>query len=111
MNADLTLLKSPEEKDIIQKLLEFPELTHRLAEILEVHPLTTYLEETAGLYHRYQTAGKKNEELRVITGNRDLTFARLALCQITKAVIAKGLDLLGISAPTYMERDVEVENR
>ena len=108
--ADLKLLKAQEEKDIIQKLLEFPELTLRLAEVLEVHPLTTYLEETAGLYHRYQTAGKKNEELRVITGNRDLTLARLALCRVTKAVIAKGLELLGISAPTHMERDAEIEN-
>lgn len=110
IKADLTLLKAQEEKDVIQKLLEFPELTRRLAEVLEVHPLTTYLEETAGLYHRYQTAGKKNEKLRVITDNRDLTLARLALCGATKAVIAKGLDLLGISAPTYMERDVEIEN-
>ena len=109
LNTNLTLLSAQEEKDLIQKLLEFPDLTQRLAIVLEVHPLTNYLEELAGLYHRYQTAGKKNEALRVITSNRKLTFARLALCQVTKTVIAKGLDILGISAPTYMAREEEIE--
>ncbi len=108
--ADLSLLQAGEEKDIIQKLLEFPEITARLAKVLEVHPMTTYLEELAGLYHRYQTAGKKNEALRVITSHSELTLARLALCQVTKAVLAKGLNLLGVSAPTYMERDADNEN-
>lgn len=105
--ANLQLLTAPEEKEIIQKLLEFPDLTQRLAAVLEAHPLTTYLEEVAGLYHRYQTAGKKNDTLRVITQDRELTMARLALCQATKAVIRKGLYLLGISAPTHMARDEE----
>lgn len=110
LNADLRLLGAQEEKDIIQKILEFPDLTKRLAEVLEVHPLTTYLEEIAGLYHRYQTAGKKNEALRMVTSNSELTLARLALCKTTKAVIAKGLHLLGVSAPTYMAREEEADN-
>ncbi|MBL7960283.1 arginine--tRNA ligase [bacterium] len=108
-NANLAQLSADEEKDLIQKLLEFPDLTHRLALVLEVHPLTTYLEELSGLYHRYQTAGKKNDALRVITSNHDLTLARLALCQVTKAVIAKGLHILGVSAPTFMTREEEID--
>ncbi len=107
LHADLALLQAPEEKDLIQKLLDFPELTQRLAEILEVHPLTTYLEELAALYHRYQTAGKKDEKLRVITQNRNLTLARLAVCHAVRIVIARGLHLLGVSAPEYMSRETE----
>lgn len=102
--ADLTLLTAAEEKGIIEKLLEFPELTLRLATILEVHPLTTYLEELAALYHHYQTAGKKDDSLRVVTDNRELTKARLALCRATRLVLARGLGILGVNAPTYMAK-------
>jgi len=108
--ADLTLLMATEERDIVMKLDEFPELTRRLTDNLEVHPLTTFMEELAGLYHRYQTAGKKNEDLRVITENKALTLARLSLCCATRIVLAHGLDLLGVSAPSYMSRKDESED-
>jgi len=108
-STDRSLLKAEEERDIIQKLTEYPELTQRLAESLEAHPLTTYLEELAALYHRYQTAGKKDEKLRVITENVSLTQARLALCRATKIVLANGLKLLGVSRPERMDRELETE--
>jgi arginyl-tRNA synthetase len=105
--ADLSLLKADEEQDIILKLLEYPDLTMRLTLALEVHPLTTYLEELAGLYHRYQTAGKRNDALRVVTADAPLTAARLALCRAVRTVLAHGLSVLGVSAPTFMTRDPE----
>ncbi len=109
--ADLTLLQATEERDIIMKLGEYPELTHRLAVNLEVHPLTTFLEELAGLYHRYQTAGKKNEDLRVVTGSKSLTLARLCLCHATRIALAHGLKLLGVDAPSYMSRKDESDEQ
>lgn len=102
--ADLGRLNARPEHDIISKLMEFPDLTERLARTLEAHPLTTYLEELAGLYHHYQTAGKKDDRLRVITPDEGLTYARLALCRATRLTLANGLQLLGVSAPTYMKR-------
>lgn len=42
--ADLSLLTATEERDIVLKLDEYPQLTQRLVQNLEVHPLTTYLE-------------------------------------------------------------------
>lgn len=108
-DADLTLLKADEEIQIIHKLLEFPELTLRLVQALEVHPLTTYLEELAGLYHYYQTAGKKDERLRVITSDKALSASRLALCRAVRITVARGLGILGVEAPAYMSRD-EDEN-
>lgn len=101
----LDLLKADEETTIIEKLLQFPELTARLAKNLEPHPLTTYLEELAGVYHHYQTAGKKNPDLRVITEDKALSEARLALCIAVRIVLRRGLDILGIHAPEYMARD------
>lgn len=102
--ANLTRLDAEPERNIVAKLVDFPELTARLAKSLETHPLTTYLEELAGLYHHYQTAGKKDERLRVITADESLTQARLALCRATRYTLAAGLNMLGVSAPTYMKR-------
>jgi arginyl-tRNA synthetase len=109
--ADLSLLTATEERDIVLKLDEYPELTRRLVQNLEVHPLTTYLEELAGLYHRYQTAGKKNDALRVVTDDAGLTLARLSLCRATRIVLARGLSLLGVSAPTYMAKKEDSDDQ
>lgn len=102
--ADLSLLAAEEERRIMDKICDYPDLTLRLAQSLEAHPLTTYLEELAGLYHHYQTAGKKNALLRVITEDRDMTGARLALCRAVRVVVSHGLGILGVSAPAYMEK-------
>lgn len=106
--ADLNALEAEEELNILRKLAEYPDLTLRLAENLEAHPLTTYLEELAGRYHHYQTAGKKVDTLRVLTADARRTAARLALCRATKMVLAHGLQLLGVSAPEYMEKTDEL---
>lgn len=112
LNSDINLsrLTTEIERDIIQKLTEYPEVTYRLLSTFEAHPITTYLEELAALYHRYQTAGKKDDRLRVVTIDVELTKARLALCRATKIVLANGLKLLGISQPERMSREVETEN-
>ncbi len=102
--ADLSLLVAEEERRLMDKICDYPDLTLRLAQSLEAHPLTTYLEELAGLYHHYQTAGKKNMQLRVITEDRKVTGARLALCRAVRIVLSHGLGILGVSAPLYMEK-------
>ncbi len=110
LKANLTNLTANEERSLIQKLLEFPDLTERLVLLLEAHPLTTYLEELAGIYHHYQTAGKKDAGLRVITDNEELTYSRLALLKAVRIVIARGLYLLGVTAPERMSRvDTDID--
>ncbi|MBX7151515.1 arginine--tRNA ligase [bacterium] len=108
-DVNLSLLIDEIERDIVQKLTEYPELTRRLLDTFEAHPITTYLEELAALYHRYQTAGKKDDRLRVVTNDSELTKARLVLCRVTKTVLANGLKLLGISQPVRMSREIESE--
>ncbi len=103
-DADLSKLTADEETRIISKICDYPELTLRLSQSLEAHPLTTYLEELAGLYHHYQTAGKKDQSLRVVTKDRELTAARLALCRATRVVLSHGLGLLGVTAPGFMSK-------
>ena len=59
-----------------------------------------YLEELAGTYHRFYDA------CQVLPMDEEpatpLTYARLALCEATRVVLANGLDLLGVSAPERM---------
>lgn len=100
--ADLNLLKTEEEIALIKILLFFPKVIMDAAELFEPHRLPSYLEEVATVYHRFQHAGKRHDNLRVVTKNKTLTMARLALCRATRIVLANGLKLMGISAPEHM---------
>ena len=94
--ADLTLLTSEEEVDLVKALCDFEDLVKASAASLEPHRLTTYLIELAGNYHRFY------HNHRVVTDDRPLSEARLYLCYSVRTVIRSALSLLGISAPTTM---------
>jgi arginyl-tRNA synthetase len=90
----------PEELELLRKLGEFPELVARAAEARAPHHLAYYLRELAGLWNPYVQDGKRHRVL-----NEDdpaLTEARLALTGAVRTVIARGLGLLGMSAPERM---------
>ena len=99
---DGSLLKAPEELDVIKTLLLYPDVVASAASEFEPHRVPAYLEEVATVYHRFQHAGKRDDGLRVVTKDEDLTKARLALCRATRTVLANGLTLLGISKPEQM---------
>ncbi len=100
--ADLSMLKAPEEIDLIKVLLDYPGIVSSAARDFEPHRLPAYLEEAATVYHRFQHAGKRDDSLRVVTQDIPLTLARLALCRAARLVLANGLSLLGISKPEKM---------
>ncbi len=99
---DLSLLKAPEEIDLMKTLMMFPDVVASAAREFEPHRIPTYLEEVATIYHRFQHAGKKNDALRVVTDDVSLTLDRLSLCRATQIVLANGLTLMGISKPEKM---------
>jgi arginyl-tRNA synthetase len=94
--ADLVLLSSEEELNLIKHLLEFPATMETSALAFEPHRLVHYLIDTATLFHKFYT------ECRVITADIKLSQARLALCQATRIVLANGSRVLGINAPDRM---------
>ncbi|MBN2029546.1 arginine--tRNA ligase [bacterium] len=100
--TDLSLLKAPEEIDLMKTLMMFPDVVASAAREFEPHRIPTYLEEVATVYHRFQHAGKKDDTLRVVTEDVPLTLDRLALCRATRIVLANGLTLMGISKPEKM---------
>jgi arginyl-tRNA synthetase len=100
--ADLTRLSAPEEMDLIKALLLYPRVVDLAARQMEPHRIPAFLEEVATLYHRFQHAGKRDDSLRIVTGDEPVTQARLALCRATRVVLANGLSVLGISRPEKM---------
>ena len=85
------------ELDIMRYLIKFPELISHIGATYDVNLLTTYLIELASLFHsfyqKYKIINQKHKEL---------SLARLYLCNTVKIVINNGLKLLGISAPSKM---------
>jgi arginyl-tRNA synthetase len=96
----LALLVHERETDLLGALGEFPRVVASAANLRHPHRVARYLEELAGIYHRFYDA------CRVLPmGDEpatDLTHARLWLCEATRVVLANGLGLLGVSAPERM---------
>ena len=84
----------PSEKLLIKKLLEFPEEVQVAAERRAPHRLTTYVHELAQDFSQFYRDCK-------VVGTPEEGF-RLALALQTQRVIARGLDVLGVSAPDEM---------
>lgn len=94
--ADSSLLAEPEERDIIKKLSDFPEVVAGSAQSFEPHRIAAYLMELVGQFHSYYNRH------RVITEQAALSTARLYLMSGIKQVLKNGLSLLGVSAPVKM---------
>ena len=95
-DANLSLLNTKEEKDLIKKLISLEDILLICAKTKSPHHLTTYLIETADVYHRFY------EKCKVLQENKELEKARIQLLKAVSTVITLGLDLLGVSAPYKM---------
>ncbi len=94
--TDLTLLKQPEEIALIKLLLDLPDTIESACFSYEPQRLTNYLHDVATAFHRFY------HEHRVVTPERELSAARLALSLASKIVLANGCKILGITAPERM---------
>jgi len=86
-DSELTLLKS---------IGEFPDIMAMALKSLEPQLIANYLHGLAGHFHRFYS------DCRVITDDKELSQARLALIFGAKTVIANGLSILGVNAPDRM---------
>jgi arginyl-tRNA synthetase len=108
----LEVLSHPMERDLIKRLADFPEVVERSAASRAPHALCDYLEQTAGAVNSWYHAGNpsRNPELAVLAEDPGLRGARLALARSVRIVLRNGLGILGVSAPTRMERSEEDED-
>ena len=88
----------PSARDLVKRLLELPEEVRLAAERRAPHRIAVYVTEVAqsfsAFYRDCKVIGAAEEG-----GDEDL---RLALCELTRRVIARSLDLLGVEAPDEM---------
>jgi arginyl-tRNA synthetase len=101
-DADLSLLTASEEITLIKDIGKIPDAVKAAAADLEPSRLARVLYDAARTWNRYQQAGNSNSSLRILTGDKNLTAARLALVDAVKTALAKGLELLGVAAPEAM---------
>jgi arginyl-tRNA synthetase len=94
--ADASLLRLPEETDLIKAITRFPEVVEGAARTLEPHRLTFYLNDLAALFHSYYNRNK------VISEDGALTGARLFLVRSVHTVLKNALNMLGVSTPEKM---------
>jgi len=102
-NADLSLISDVGELEILKRMALWPRTVAGAARAHEPHRIAFYLYELASLFHGHWTRGTDSPHLRFIRlENPGLTVARLAMVQACAQVIASGLDLLGVEAPSEM---------
>ncbi len=98
--ADLSLLSTPEELELIRMVGSWPRQVAAAARAHEPHRLAFYLHELAAQFHAFWARGKENPALRFVNDDAPtLTLARLALVASVRQVLSNGLKLLGVSAP------------
>ncbi len=91
------LVQEPAEKQLALLLQAYGATVQEVGRTLEPHRLCTYLYDLANAYSSFykQCPVLKAEEPAVRN-------SRLRLCDLTRRVLADGLRLLGIDAPTRM---------
>jgi arginyl-tRNA synthetase len=89
---NLGLLDKQQETDLIKTLMHYPKIIEAAAANLEPYILLAYLQDLAGLFHSYYNAH------RIVTDDKPLTEARIALIHTVKKVLSSGLGLLGVTA-------------
>jgi arginyl-tRNA synthetase len=84
-----------QERELVKRLLEFPQVVAEAAERRAPHMLTVYAIRVADDFHRFYHHNRVISEDEVLPFRRDLARA-------TQTVIATALDLIGVDAPERM---------
>ncbi len=92
----LSLLKEPQELQLISTLSRYPTVIMNAAELHEPHILTNYLRELATDFHGYYNSHQ------FLVEDENLRHARITLIFATRQVLVNGLRLIGVSAPDSM---------
>lgn len=96
LGADLSLLTEADDLALLKNLDRYPDTVEAAAHAREPQRIPTYLKELASEFHGYY------HKVKVVTDDRSLTLARLALLEGTRTVLRNGLALLAVDAPDAM---------
>lgn len=94
--ADLSLITSEKEIELLKKVGQFPEEISVAADQYAPHRIVRYAHELATLFHSFYNAE------HVVTEDRALTVARLNLLKAVQTTLRNALRVIGVSAPEKM---------
>ena len=101
--AAVDRLTESAELDLLKRLAVYPRTVEAAAIAHEPHRIAFYLYDLASEFHALWTKGRDLPHLRfIINHDAELTKARLAMVQGVVSVLASGLAVLGVHAPTEM---------
>ena len=101
--AQLERLSDPAELALMRNIALYPRVIEGAAAAHEPHRIAFYLFDLASEFHALYTLGNASPYLRfIIQNDRQMTVARLVLVQGVVTVLASGLELLGVGAPSEM---------
>ena len=97
-DGDVSLLKGDAELKLIRKMIELPEMVELCVNDLEPHKLAFWAVDLARVFH------PTYEEVRALHTSVDdeTARARLRLYEAARIVLARALDLMGMTAPQSM---------
>ena len=95
-NNKISELKTPLERLLLTKLIQFPEIIDSVASDCFPNLLCNYLHELAGIFMRFY------EECPILSADEDIRQSRLSLSNYSSLVLEQGLELLGIETLTKM---------
>ncbi|MBW3606300.1 MAG: arginine--tRNA ligase [Actinobacteria bacterium] len=95
-DADLALLDTDAEQELIRVLSTYPEVVALAADERAPQRIARYAERLAEHFHRFYT------ECQVVGDDRDLSTARYWLVVAARQTLVNALGLLGVTAPERM---------
>ncbi len=94
--VDYKLLDHKSELNLINQLIRFSEIIEDTANDYQTQRIPKYATELANAFHQFY------HNCKVISDNKELSSARIALIDATKIVLKNTLDLMGITVPKKM---------
>ena len=92
----LSLLKEPQEREVLKTLGRFPEILAIAHQQLKPSWIAQYLLDLSKAFNAFYY------EHRILEGDEKMQQARIALTDATRTVLKRGLGLLGIQTPEAM---------
>ncbi|MFP4168729.1 MAG: arginine--tRNA ligase [Desulfonatronovibrionaceae bacterium] len=93
----LPALDTAEDLDLLKCMEKFPDAVISSSRSLSPHHLCYYLQDLAGMLHRYYTVNPV-----LSAADEDVVQARMLILKAVATVLKNGLGLLGVSAPESM---------
>ena len=93
---DATTAPEPSEAALVRALVDFPATCRAACELRAPHRVVAYARDLASSFHAFY------RDCPVLDAEPRVRSSRLALCDATRQVLARSLDLVGVSAPEEM---------